>query len=62
MLHEVEEALNHPYLSSLHKINEEPTCPSPFIFDFEQILLNEKDIKELIFAESLNFNPDVMLE
>ncbi|KAL4334746.1 hypothetical protein GQ457_07G034080 [Hibiscus cannabinus] len=58
----VEEALNHPYLSSLHEINEEPTCPSPFIFDFEQMTLNEEDIKELIWRESLNFNQDNMLE
>ncbi|GMI92074.1 hypothetical protein like AT1G07880 [Hibiscus trionum] len=58
----VDEALNHPYLSSLHEINEEPTCPSPFIFDFEQMTLNEEDIKELIWRESLNFNQDKMLE
>ncbi|PON62378.1 Serine/threonine protein kinase [Parasponia andersonii] len=58
----VDEALNHPYLSSLHEINEEPTCPSPFVFDFEQISLNEEDVKELIWSETLNFNPDNMLE
>ncbi|PPR91484.1 hypothetical protein GOBAR_AA29197 [Gossypium barbadense] len=58
----VEEALNHPYLSSLHEINEEPTCPSPFVFDFEQMTLNEEDIKELIWRESLNFNQDKMPE
>ncbi|XP_044483753.1 mitogen-activated protein kinase homolog NTF6-like [Mangifera indica] len=58
----VEEALNHPYLSSLHEINEEPTCPYPFIFDFEQTNLNEEDIKELIFRECMKFNPDMMLE
>uniref|UniRef100_A0A2P2MM10 mitogen-activated protein kinase n=1 Tax=Rhizophora mucronata TaxID=61149 RepID=A0A2P2MM10_RHIMU len=58
----VEEALNHPYLSSLHEINEEPICPSPFIFDFEQTSLNEDDIKELIWLESLNFNADIVLE
>ncbi|KAF8396647.1 hypothetical protein HHK36_018271 [Tetracentron sinense] len=57
----VDEALNHPYLSSLHEINEEPTCPSPFIFDFEQASLSEEDIKELIWRESLNFYPDKML-
>ncbi|KAK2434014.1 mitogen-activated protein kinase protein MMK2 [Trifolium repens] len=51
----VEEALNHPYMSSLHEINEEPVCPSPFVFDFEQATLNEEDIKELIWNESLNF-------
>ncbi|CAL5334390.1 unnamed protein product [Camellia sinensis] len=54
----VEEALNHPFLSGLHEINEEPTCPSPFIFDFEQSSLSEEDIKELIWRESLNFSPD----
>lgn len=58
----VEEALNHPYLSGLHEINEEPTCPSPFVFDFEHASLNEEDIKELIWRESLNFNPLQMLE
>jgi mitogen-activated protein kinase 1/3 len=54
--------LNHPYLSGLHEINEEPTCPSPFIFGFEQASLNEEDIKELVWEESLNFNPDDMME
>ncbi len=58
----VEEALNHPYLLSLHEINEEPTCPSPFVFDFEQANLNEEDIKELIWRESLNFNADNIVE
>ncbi|XP_031251602.1 mitogen-activated protein kinase homolog NTF6 [Pistacia vera] len=58
----VEEALNHPYLSSLHEINEEPTCLYPFIFDFEQTTLNEEDIKELIFRECMKFNPDKMIE
>ncbi|KAE8666669.1 Mitogen-activated protein kinase-like protein NTF6 [Hibiscus syriacus] len=58
----VDEALNHPYLSSLHEINEEPTCASPFIFDFEQMTLNEEDIKELIWRESLNFNQEDIKE
>ncbi|KAK6935972.1 Protein kinase domain [Dillenia turbinata] len=56
----VEEALNHPFLSSLHEINVEPVCPSPFVFDFEQAALTEEDIKELIWRESLKFNPDMM--
>ncbi|KAK3206119.1 hypothetical protein Dsin_020165 [Dipteronia sinensis] len=58
----VEEAMNHPFLSSLHEINEEPTCPYPFVFDFEQASLNEEDIKELIYKECLNFNPNSMIE
>lgn len=40
----VEKALNQPFLSSLHEINEEPTCPSPFVFDFEQSSLSEDEI------------------
>ncbi|RWR95535.1 mitogen-activated protein kinase NTF6-like protein [Cinnamomum micranthum f. kanehirae] len=55
----VDEALSHPYLSSLHEINEEPICPSPFAFDFEQASFSEEDIKELIWQESVNFNPEV---
>ncbi|ERM95719.1 mitogen-activated protein kinase homolog NTF6 [Amborella trichopoda] len=55
----VEEALRHPFLSSLHEINEEPICSSPFNFDFEQASFTEEDIKELIYRESLSFNPDM---
>jgi len=54
----VDEALHHPYLASLHDINEEPTCPAPFSFDFEQPSFTEAHIKELIWRESLAFNPD----
>ncbi|KAL8191664.1 hypothetical protein R6Q57_028395 [Mikania cordata] len=52
----VEDALNHPFLQSLHEINEEPTCSSPFVFDFEQTSLSEEDVKELIWKETLKFN------
>ncbi|KAJ4777192.1 Mitogen-activated protein kinase [Rhynchospora pubera] len=54
----VDEALCHPYLASLHDINDEPVCPAPFSFDFEQPSFTEEDIKELIWRESLKFNPD----
>nr|KAJ0191860.1 hypothetical protein LSAT_V11C800419500 [Lactuca sativa] len=58
----VEEALNHPFLQSLHEINEEPICSSPFMFDFEQATLSEEDVKELIWEETLKFNPDTESE
>ncbi|KAL8136651.1 hypothetical protein V2J09_002652 [Rumex salicifolius] len=58
----VEEALNHPYLCGLHEINEEPVCPSHFVFDFEQSSLDEDDIKELIWKETLKFNPETKME
>ncbi|KAG6788290.1 hypothetical protein POTOM_004352 [Populus tomentosa] len=54
----VDEALCHQYLSSLHDINDEPVCPRPFHFDFEQPSCTEEHIKELIWRESMKFNPD----
>ncbi|CAA3006263.1 mitogen-activated kinase homolog MMK2 [Olea europaea subsp. europaea] len=52
-----DEALCHPYLAPLHDINEEPVCHRPFVFDFEQPSLTEENIKELIWKESVKFNP-----
>ncbi|WOK92758.1 mitogen-activated protein kinase 2 [Canna indica] len=57
----VDEALCHSYLSSLHNINDEPVCTTPFSFDFEHPSYTEEDIKELIWKESLKFNPDPLL-
>lgn len=54
----VDEALCHPYLAPLHDINEEPVCPTHFSFDFEQPSFTEEHIKELIWRESVKFNPD----
>ncbi|KAG8663764.1 mitogen-activated protein kinase 4-like isoform X2 [Manihot esculenta] len=54
----VDGALCHPYLAPLHDINEEPVCPKPFNFDFEQPTFTEENIKELIWRESVKFNPD----
>ncbi|MFS7942770.1 putative mitogen-activated protein kinase CMGC-MAPK family [Helianthus anomalus] len=54
----VDEALCHPYLAPLYDINEEPVCPRPFSFDFEQQSCTEENIKELIWKESVVFNPD----
>ncbi|XP_023000265.1 mitogen-activated protein kinase homolog MMK2-like [Cucurbita maxima] len=54
----VDEALSHPYLAPLHDINEEPVCPRLFSFDFEQPSFTEENIKELVWRESVKFNPD----
>eukprot|EP00850_Spirogloea_muscicola_P019508 SM000192S04903 [mRNA] locus=s192:162255:164345:+ [translate_table: standard] len=53
----VEEALNHPYLASLHDLNDEPSCKQPFFFDFDRGILTEDDIRELIYQEACVFNP-----
>ncbi|KAG0447019.1 hypothetical protein HPP92_028532 [Vanilla planifolia] len=54
----VDEALCHPYLASLHDINDEPICSAPFNFEFEHPSYTEENIKELIYRESLKFNPN----
>ncbi|PHT57684.1 Mitogen-activated protein kinase 4 [Capsicum baccatum] len=54
----VDEALRHPFLSSLHDLNDEPICPRPFSFDFEEPSITEEKIKELIWRESVKFYPD----
>ncbi|KAL8543585.1 hypothetical protein ACS0TY_004233 [Phlomoides rotata] len=57
----VYDALCHPYLSSLHDINDEPICSTPFSFDFEQPSITEENVKDLIWKESLLFNPDPVI-
>lgn len=59
--HSVYDALCHPYLSSLHDINDEPICSTPFSFDFEQPSITEENVKDLIWKESLLFNPDPVI-
>ncbi|CAI9776088.1 unnamed protein product [Fraxinus pennsylvanica] len=54
----VDDALCHPYLSPLYDINDEPICSTPFSFDFEQQAITEENIKDLIWMESIVFNPD----
>jgi serine/threonine protein kinase len=53
----VADALRHEYLAQLHDINDEPVCEQPFEFDFERPSLTEEHIKDLIYMESLSFNP-----
>ncbi|KAF4355936.1 hypothetical protein F8388_025939 [Cannabis sativa] len=54
----VEDALAHPYLTSLHDISDEPVCMTPFNFDFEQRALTEEQMKALIYQEAMAFNPE----
>ncbi|KAK2634460.1 hypothetical protein Ddye_029252 [Dipteronia dyeriana] len=46
------------HILPLHDINEEPVCLRPFSFDFEHPSFIEENIKELIYRETVNFNPD----
>ncbi|KAF3636866.1 Mitogen-activated protein kinase -like protein NTF4 [Capsicum annuum] len=54
----VEEALAHPYLAKLHDAADEPVCPVPFSFDFEQQGIGEEQIKDMIYQEALVLNPE----
>ncbi|XWS71774.1 hypothetical protein CRYUN_Cryun03dG0167600 [Craigia yunnanensis] len=54
----VEEALAHPYLEGLHDIADEPVCPEPYSFDFEQQPLGEEQMMDMIYKEALALNPD----
>jgi serine/threonine protein kinase len=54
----VEDALAHPYFSSLHDPSDEPTCPA-FNFDFENFDLSRDVYRELIWQEILNFHPEL---
>ena len=48
-----EEALEHPYLSSMHDETDEPTCSTHFKFDVDEQSLSEEDIRELIYQEGI---------
>ncbi|EDV29350.1 uncharacterized protein TRIADDRAFT_814, partial [Trichoplax adhaerens] len=51
----VEEALLHPYLASLHDAEDEPVCTSSFDFDFEKNTLSSNALKEVIVDEIKSF-------
>ncbi|KAJ6964721.1 mitogen-activated protein kinase 3-like [Populus alba x Populus x berolinensis] len=54
----VEEALAHPYLARLHDIADEPVCPEPFSFEFEQQPLTEEQMKDMVYEEAIALNPE----
>mmetsp|Transcript_9382 Transcript_9382/g.30975 ORF Transcript_9382/g.30975 Transcript_9382/m.30975 type:complete len:365 (-) Transcript_9382:138-1232(-) len=47
----VEEALEHPYLASLHDASVEPSSAPPFDFEFEDQELKEDQLREKVFSE-----------
>lgn len=53
----VDEALAHPYLSSLHDPTDEPTCPEPFAFEHDAQKLPADTIRELVLQEIAVFHP-----
>jgi len=55
----VEEALEHPYLSSLHNPADEPVADFHFSFDFEHEDLPRERVQELIWEEIRGYHADI---
>jgi serine/threonine protein kinase len=51
----VEDALAHPYLDSLHNVEDEPAADCSFSFEFEKQELNKRRLQELIFEYAALF-------
>ncbi|ETW04861.1 CMGC/MAPK protein kinase [Aphanomyces invadans] len=54
----VEEALQHPYLESLHNCEDEPKATKHFSFEFEKENLTKRRLQELIAEEVCHFHPE----
>lgn len=46
-IHQVEQALEHPYLASLHDLSDEPVCPDAITFDFDSETLTPDGVREV---------------
>lgn len=55
----VEQALEHPYLASLHDVNDEPSCDKPFDYDFENEDFTEELIADIIYDDMLKFHAEI---
>mmetsp|Transcript_17784 Transcript_17784/g.36903 ORF Transcript_17784/g.36903 Transcript_17784/m.36903 type:complete len:167 (+) Transcript_17784:842-1342(+) len=55
----VEDALEHPYLASLHDPDDEPTCQKEFHFEYETATLTKEDLRALIYEEMLMYHPEL---
>lgn len=47
----VEQALEHPYLASLHDLSDEPICTNPFEFDFDAEHLTADGVRDIICGD-----------
>lgn len=55
----VEQALEHPFLESLHSPDDEPTNTTGFSFEFENHELSRERVQELIWEEIREYHPDL---
>jgi len=54
----VEQALEHPYLSSLHDLSDEPVCHGALNFDFDSEVLSPEAVKQVILRDISTFHPE----
>jgi len=54
---DVEAALKHDYMSSLHNEDDEPAAEHVFVFDYEREDLTKPMLAELVFMELCHFHP-----
>lgn len=54
----VDEALAHPYLESLHNIEDEPNAENNFSFEFEKENLIRRRLQELIYEAMCSFHSE----
>ncbi|GFS36351.1 MAP kinase 19 [Actinidia rufa] len=57
-----EEALTDPYFKGIAKVEREPSCQpiSKIEFEFERRRVTKEDIRELLFREILEYNPQLL--
>jgi len=55
----IDKALEHPFLTSLHNAEDEPTANFTFTFDFENEDLPREKVQELIWAEMRELHPHI---
>lgn len=55
----IEKALEHPFLESLHNVDDEPLHEKIFTFEFEHEDLSRERIQQLIWEEMRDYHPDM---
>lgn len=55
----IEKALEHPFLSTLHNPEDEPSADFTFSFDFENEELPRERVQELIWEEMRTYHPEI---
>ncbi len=55
----VDDALAHPFMKSLHNVQDEPESESLFEFEYEKEELSKERLQRLVWNEILHYHPDL---